>query len=647
MNFNLRQHLRASLLATSAALLFASTPCASAQAVFGQILGTVTDPTGAAIPNATITVTDVAKGTTVTLTSNASGEFTVEHLIPDTYTVKVSAPGFKAFEQKQLTVDADEAPKVTAVLTIGASDQVVEVNADDVPQLKTDKVDVATTFSASQIEELPIPDHNFANLQLLLPGAVQLGWAHAASENPQGSKQIQIDGQAFGGVNYTLDGTDNQDAILGIIVINPNSESMSEAKIATQNFDAEFGKAVASVQTVQTKSGTNQFHGSLFDNRESNANLARDPFSGFNQTTGKDIPYPSGLKNQFGGSVGGPIIKDRVFFFADYQGVRQKVGSTETASVPSLLALDSCTGTTPASNGQPGCDFSEYINPANVGTNNFTIYNNNQTSGTATLGAQFPGNIIPLGLVSPQAQNLFKLLLANKITPNHNTGVTGNDNGLYNNYSGSGAGSFNSNQWDVRGDATITEKIHAFGRFSRFTDTLSGASPLRSRGWARPWHRRIWRRFARSERLSRSGNRHCDQLQACDGRSSGILPVRHHHAQERSRQHQPSIPWRKRGNVCAPGTCRLWHSGYQHRRPQRHQRRRSEQSTERWRPVRHRPEHEPLQLPVEGERGSVPGRQQLDQDDRQPCRQIWRGPAVCPEPSCSLRRRPHWRKQLQ
>ena len=106
------------------------------------------------------------------------------------------------------------------------------------------------------MEELPIPDHNVTNLQLLLPGAVQLGWAHAASENPQGSKQIQIDGQAFGGVNYTLDGTDNQDAILGIIVINPNFESLSEAKIATQNFDAEFGKAVASqCETVPDQVG--------------------------------------------------------------------------------------------------------------------------------------------------------------------------------------------------------------------------------------------------------------------------------------------------------------------------------------------------------------------------------------------------------
>jgi hypothetical protein len=465
MNCNWRSRLRASLFAITAALLICSTPCASAQAIYGQILGTVTDPTGAAIPNATVVVTDVAKGTSVTLTSNSAGEFTAEHLIPDTYNVKVTSTGFKAFEQNGMQVFADTSPKVNAVLTIGASDQTVEVNADAVPQLKTDKSDVATIFNAQQIEELPIPDHNFTNLQLLLPGAVQLGWAHAASENPQGSKQIQIDGQAFGGVNYTLDGTDNQDAILGIIVINPNSESMSEAKIATQNFDAEFGKAVASVQTVQTKSGTNQFHGTAFDNRESNANLARDPFSQ-TPTSLASSPFPGGLKNQFGGSVGGPVIKDRIFFFGDYQGVRQKVGSSGTGTVPSLLALNSCTGTTNASNNAPGCDFSQYVSAGG----NHQIFDNSSGAPVA-----FPGNIIPLSLVSPQARKLFQLLLANGKTPNV-TPNQSNDFGLTNNYSGSGTGIFNSNQWDVRGDATLSDRIHVFGRFSRFTDTLSGAS---------------------------------------------------------------------------------------------------------------------------------------------------------------------------
>jgi outer membrane receptor protein involved in Fe transport len=428
------------------------------QAVYGAIYGTVTDATGALIPNAPVVVTDTSKGTTVTVNANESGEFRVDHLIPDAYSVSVEQPGFKKYEQNNIQVNADSSDNIAVVLTVGTAGEVVTVNADSVPQLKTDRADVAVTYSAQELETLPIPDHNFTNLQLLLPGAVQLGWAHAASENPQGSKQIQIDGQAFGGVNYTLDGTDNQDAILGIIVINPNYESMSEAKIATQNFDAEFGKAVASVQTVQTKSGTNSFHGTLFDNRESNANLARDPF-----TVTKAAGYPGGLKNQFGGSIGGPILKDKAFFFGDYQGVRQKVGSSGLGTVPSLLALQSCTGATTASNGQPGCDFSQYLTQGG----NHQLYDN--STGVAI---PYANNIIPLSQLSPQALNLFKLLLANGKVPNTFT----TNNGLSSNYAGTGTGIFNSNQWDVRGDTTIFSKAHAFVRFSRFTDTLSGAS---------------------------------------------------------------------------------------------------------------------------------------------------------------------------
>lgn len=437
-------------------LMLPAGPAAFAQAVYGSIFGTITDNTGAAVPKATITVTDVGKGTSQTVTSNDSGEFTADHLIPDTYNVKVEVQGFKTFQQSEIRVFADQSIKVVAGLEVGSTGETVNVNADQVPQLKTDRADVSTTFTSQEIGNLPIPDHNFTNLQLLLPGAVQLGWSHAASENPQGSKQIQIDGQAFGGVNYTLDGTDNQDAILGIIVVNPNYESMSEAKIATQNFDAEFGKAVASVQTVQTKSGSNQFHGALYDNRESNANLARDPF-----TVAPGTSYPSGLKNQFGGSIGGPIWKDHAFFFGDYQGVRQKLGSTGQGTVPSLLALQSCTGASLASNGQQGCDFSQYLAVGHP------IYDN-----ASGVPVPFTNNIIPLTRLSPQAVNLFKLLLANGKTPNRFT----DQNGLTNNYIGSGRGIFNSNQWDVRGDYQISERIHAFGRFSRFTDTLTGGS---------------------------------------------------------------------------------------------------------------------------------------------------------------------------
>ena len=285
---------------------------------------------------------------------------------------------------------------------------------------------------------------------------MQLGWSHAADENPQGSKQIQVDGQAFGGVNYTLDGTDNQDPILGIIVINPNSDSMTEAKIATQNFDAEFGKAVSAVITVQTKSGSNTFHGTAFDNRESAANLARDPFSQNNRA----IPIPAALKNQFGGSIGGPILKDKLFFFGDYQGVRQKVGYSTVQTVPTAQLVSSCLSGN-------GCNFSQYIaygqtlvtstNPANP----YQIYQ----PGTTT---PYPNGIIPNSQLSPVSLNLFKLL--QPYQPN----VAGSFGGLSNNYSGGGTGLFNSDQWDVRGDWTLNDKVHIFGRFSRFTDLLSG-----------------------------------------------------------------------------------------------------------------------------------------------------------------------------
>jgi len=445
---------RVTVLLTAISFLTVS-PVAFGQAVYGSIFGTVTDNTGAVVPGASVTVTDETKGTSVSVTSNDSGDFTVEHLIPDVYDVKVEAKGFEGYQQKGLTVNADSSVKVVAPLSVGGSSQTVEVNADTIPQLKTDRADVAVNFSAQEIEQLPIPDHNFANMQLLLPGAVQLGWSHAADENPQGSKQIEVDGQAFAGVNYTLDGTDNQDPVLGIIVVNPNEDSMSEAKIATQNFDAEFGKAVASVVTIQTKSGSNDFHGTAFDNRESAANLARDPFS----QPGSG-PIPAALKNQFGGSIGGPILKNKLFGFGDYQGVRQKVGYATVQTVPTAHLVSSCLG-------GGGCDFSEYIaygqtlvnaqNPANP----YQIYQ----PGTQT---PYPGGIIPASQLSPQALTLLKLL--QPYAPN----TSGSFGGLSNNYAGGGTGLFNSNQWDIRIDDTLNQRVHSFVRFSRFTDLLSG-----------------------------------------------------------------------------------------------------------------------------------------------------------------------------
>lgn len=436
------------------------------QAVYGSINGTVTDNTGAVVPNATITITDVSKGTSVTVQSNGSGEYVVEHLIPDTYNVKVEAKGFQTFSATGVLVQADTSPKIDAALQVGAESQTVNVSADSIPELKTDRADVATIFTTSEVQNLPIPDRNFSNLQLLLPGAQSLNWNHAADENPQASKQIQVDGQAFGGVAYQLDGTDNQDPILGIIVINPPLDALSETKITTQNFDAEFGKAVSSFISAQTKSGSNNFHGSAFDYRKSTANLGTDPYTQFPGTT-----FAPGLWNQFGGSVGGPIWKDHLFFFGDYQGVRQKVGTSAQATVPTANLISTCLGQTTSSSGIAGCDFSEYAAGILGSPTAPLIYEN----GSST---PYPSNVIPASQVSTQALNLLKLLQPYK--PNSGGSV----NGLKNNYSAGGTGLFNNNQWDVRVDDQLSAEMHAFTRFSRFTDVLSGTTMFGPAGGA-------------------------------------------------------------------------------------------------------------------------------------------------------------------
>ena len=392
------------------------------------------------------------------------------------------AKGFTPFETKGIQVEADTAPRIDPTLGVGSdTGTTVEVNAETEPELKTDKADVSTVFDQQQVSSLPIGDQNFTNLQLLLPGAQILGWSHAADENPQGSKQIQVDGQAFGGTAFELDGTDNQDPILGIIVINPALDAVTETKITTQNYDAELGKAVSAVVTAQTRSGTKSFHGSAYDFRTGNANVARDPYTqaptSITKAEGLPASVPPGLKNRFGGSVGGPILKDKAFFFGNYEGQRQKVGVANTDTVPTAQMVSTCLGLTTGPEGIPGCDFSDYATEyaaLNKLSGSQLIFNN---TGNPAYDAAFAVNVVPAALVSPQAQAL--LTIMQPYAPNQgNSGITS----IENNYAASGTGLFNSDQWTERGDYTFNERIHAFERFSRFTDLLSGKVMFGSAG---------------------------------------------------------------------------------------------------------------------------------------------------------------------
>ena len=444
----------AAILAVCVCAVMLAPPPAQGQAVFGSILGTVSDPQGAAVANAKVTVINQRKNASETTTSNESGNYSVTHLIPDIYTVRVEAPGFKITEQKDVVVSVDTGSRVDLQFQVGGASETVEVTGE-APQLKTDRADVAVTFNDRYVSELPILNRNFTTLELLSPGTQKLvGWSHAATENPQGSQQIFVNGQHFSGTAYELDGTDNQDPILGIIVINPNLDSVTETKITQQNYSAEFGKAIAGVVTAQTKSGSNQIHGSGFYFWRGEGQQARDPFS---QPVG--TVFPSNKWKQFGGSVGGPIIKDKLFFFGDYQGTRRTVGTTAGATVPTQTALDTCIAA--FGNPEAFCDLSDYaaIQPAGI----YNPFSGDGTPGTRQL---FTDYLIPGDLLSAAGVNILKKF------PN----PTSSD--PKNNFDGSGSGPFDDNSFNTRIDYAATSSVNVFGRFSLAYYKLSGKGVL-------------------------------------------------------------------------------------------------------------------------------------------------------------------------
>jgi hypothetical protein len=437
--------------------LVLSATAAFGQQVFGSIFGTVTDASGAAVPNAKITIIDQGKGTRSDVVSNESGNYQKNQLIPGLYTLEVEAPGFRKTVSKDVTVNVDQGSRVDIALQLGEVTQEVEVTAA-APLLQSDRADVATTYNTQQLMNLPSFDRNFQAFELLTPGAQRLGWNHASSEDPQGSQQIQINGQPFSGTSFQLDGTDNQDPILGIIVINPNLDSVTETRISSQNYDAEFGLAAAGIMNVSTKSGTNAWHGSAFEFFRNNSpgfqDFARNPF---NSAENKSVPPTKW--NQFGGSFGGHLIKNKLFFFGDAQLTRRRDGSSVLTSVPTVLAR---TG-----------NLSEYLNG---GKNQiFNPFSGDPTTGLGR--TPFTNNTITPGLLSQQALNILKLIPL----PN----APGDPGAPYrNNYAASGSRAFDVNAWDTRWDYFINEKSSLFGRYSNqaFTQSAPGAFGLLAGG---------------------------------------------------------------------------------------------------------------------------------------------------------------------
>jgi len=461
-------------LAVLFCVVLLNAPRLSGQAVFGSIIGTVTDPQGNAVVGAKVTVTSTTKTTVFETTTNESGNYSVTHLIPDTYKVHVEATGFKAYDVPSVSVSADASASVDAAMQVGAVTQTVEVTGD-IPQLQTDRADVDVHFSQKYVEDLPVLNRNFTSFELLSPGTQKLpGFNHAATENPQGGGQIEVNGQHFSGTNFELDGTDNQDPILGIIVVNPNLDAIGEAKIALQDYDAESGKATAGIVKVQTKSGSNEFHGSGFYYYRNSDQQARDPF-----TNKPGVPLAAATWKQFGGSVGGPILKDKLFFFGDYQQTKQIQGITNLYTIPTENVIKSCNPATNATSATPGfCDLSEYLTAFGSTAQIFDPTSTNTPDGSGRTA--FTGNRIPIADIKQNVGNVLALFP----TPTVACGVPATSACVNNNFVSTGSGPFNQYSFDTRIDYSAPHNYQVFGRFSLDYFNLSGAGGLGALGGA-------------------------------------------------------------------------------------------------------------------------------------------------------------------
>ena len=303
------------------------------QSITGTLVGTVTDQLGAVVPSAEIKATNVDTGIIQIATSNAQGEYRIEYLKVGNYTVEVKAKGFKTFLQKNVALVVDQTQRLDAPLQLGAIEDTVTVT-EAPPLVNTTTAELGRTIEPAEIVGLPLVNRN-AYAELSLTAGVQSNSASAQS-NPSGtpnfqvgvpSTQVVVNGGIDGGVpmvSYFLDGGINMTGIRNYGNPLPNPDALEEFRVETNNFAAQYGRMSGAVVTAVTRSGTNKWHGSLFEfNR--NTDLNATPWnSTFNP------PYH---RNQFGGAVGGPVRRDKAFFFFSYAGLRQVVGQQLTGGI--------------------------------------------------------------------------------------------------------------------------------------------------------------------------------------------------------------------------------------------------------------------------------------------------------------------------
>jgi len=304
---------------------------ASAQVLYGSIVGTVTDQANAVVPKAAVTVRNTATGLAREVNTDDAGYYSITNLPEGTYDLSVTAPGFKTLAQKNLNVPINSVTRADLSLEVGALTETVTVEAK-ATVLQTAKTDVNVNLDTKEIGNLPLSGYrNFQSLVNLVPGATPVRFQNAVIDTPQRDFTTNVNGQDRGDNNTRVDGAPNILVTMPHhMVYVPPVESIEEVNISTNNFDAEQGMTGGAAVTVTTKSGTNQFHGSAFGYHSDNVLRAFTWDENRSGTTRK----PKSVRNIDGGSVGGPIKKGTLFFFTDWEGTFERVGRTGLFSVP-------------------------------------------------------------------------------------------------------------------------------------------------------------------------------------------------------------------------------------------------------------------------------------------------------------------------
>ena len=406
-----------------------------AQIDTGTIVGVVRDSSGASIPGATLTLKNLATGVTRTVEANGSGEYLFGAIIPGTYSVQASSANFESAIRTNIEIDVQSRPAIDFALTVGKMSQVVEVTSIT-PVLQTEAADLGGVVQSEQINDLPLNGRRYSDLSLLEPG-IQHNLTNTNNVTPD---RFSSNGNWETQNYFSLDGIDNNSGSTNlqestVQVIQPPPDALQEFRIQTRTYSSEFGTSAGAVVNASIKSGTNQYHGDLW---EYVRNDVFDANSFFNNAGG--VPRGHFSQNQYGATIGGPVIKNKTFVFGDFQFFTSRKATTVDSTVPTPLMV--------------GGNFTELTTPLNP-------------SPVAGQGGCVTGNIVDPTCIDTTASQLITLFPAPNIPSRVALeGVPGSFGGP--NYQFQAAVPNDSHSFDIRVDHNINDSNRLFGRYSQF-----------------------------------------------------------------------------------------------------------------------------------------------------------------------------------